>query len=128
MDGLISRKDALEAQRKGLTREQARKSWEEAKKAVTHESPPKRRAATVMQDGIAMDVIDSGQLESLKEIARLSLLLLEYTERGGAPSALPYQFITLVENLRSLETLLKAEPGTGQVVGDLLRLLDSLES
>lgn len=117
------------ALRAGRSREEARALWrEEARKAQEDKPTLARRANSVMRDGVAMDVLDPAQTQALKEIARLSLLFLEYTERGGAPAAMPYQFVAMVENLRLLEPLLRAEPGTGELVGGLLQLLDSLEA
>lgn len=124
---MLTRSEVRAAERAGLSRKQILAIAREASAEEAKNKNPRIAPGTVMRDGLAMEVVDPTHLAALKEVARLSVLLLEYTERGGAAAALPHHFVTLAETLRSLAPLLRSEPGTGEVVSELMQLLDSLE-
>lgn len=79
------------------------------------------------RDGVTQVLVDPEQLETLKEIARLSLSLLEYTETGGAAAMRPTEFTALTKALRLLQPLLAVDPGEGELVAGLLDLLEATE-
>lgn len=110
-----TRKQVREAFKRGTT-PSATNSWTEQK--------PARMAYDA---GVIKMKVDPALYEALLDVASLSLGLLEYTEKGGAGTMRPREFEALVKRLRGLQSLLQVETGTGELVSDLLALLDSLE-
>ena len=126
IEDLATKTQAKAAMSQGLTRDQARAAAREYVKKANQPNPrPERR--TVMDGGVVMEKVDPDQFEALKEVARLSARLLEYTEKGGAPGARPTEFLALARGLRDLKALYAAEPGASGIVGGLLDILEALE-
>jgi hypothetical protein len=105
-------------------RDQVRRAFNDAVKSCATRRPDrgyrKRPRPTAVE-------VDASVYDTLVEIAALAASLLKYTEQTAA-AARPNEYISLVENLRKIPSLVQAEVGSGTVVDDLLEMLDVLES